>query len=295
MTFRIFQCFIDAKVLNMTTLGNRILHNIDQPFTRKLISRLIYMKYVSRGEKIESVKYHKRLGVWEFRIDGVSYLSFGPGWAYSYSHLLERLKTLSGHFYLPKSGDVVIDIGAGIGEETVILQSLVGGQGKVYAIEAHPKTFQTLQYLVEVNSLKNVVCSNVALADEPGIVSIDDSDNSFANSILSTPKAKSFQVKAETFDEFVRRNSIDQIDLVKMNVEGAEQLIIKGMKDSISAIKHMAISCHDFRHKGGESEFFKTKGVIMQFLRDHKFSVETQSTNNDMIDDYVYATNPVLK
>ena len=47
-----------------------------------------------------------------------------------------------------------------------------------------------------------------------------------------------------------------------MNVEGAEQLIVKGMEDCWGKVRHVAISCNDFRFRQGESEFFKTKHNI---------------------------------
>jgi FkbM family methyltransferase len=271
---------------------NRIIKILDTPISRGLLKQLIYIGYKRKGIKIEGVQAHNQFNAWEFRIEGVSYLSSGPGWVYEYGYLLDQLKALSGHAYLPKAGDVVFDIGAGVGEETIIFSKLVGDTGKVFSIEAHPRTFKALAYLVEVNGLSNVFPVNVAFSNEKGAVEIDDSENSLANSILPSTKDKSFKVTAVTFDEFVSANQIKSIDLVKMNVEGAEQLIIKGMINSLSIIKHLAISCHDFRYKNGESEFFKTKEIVLKFLRDYDFIISTQDTKDYMVDDYVYATNP---
>ncbi len=271
---------------------NRIIKILDTPISRGLLKQLIYIGYKRKGIKIEGVQAHNQFNAWEFRIEGVSYLSSGPGWVYEYGYLLDQLKALSGHAYLPKAGDVVFDIGAGVGEETIIFSKLVGDTGKVFSIEAHPRTFKALAYLVEVNGLSNVFPVNVAFSNAKGAVEIDDSENSLANSILPSTKDKSFKVTAVTFDEFVSANQIKSIDLVKMNVEGAEQLIIKGMINSLPIIKHLAISCHDFRYKNGESEFFKTKEIVLKFLRDYDFIISTQDTKDYMVDDYVYATNP---
>jgi FkbM family methyltransferase len=192
---------------------------------------------------------------------------------------------------MPKQGDVVFDLGAGVGEETIILSQLVGERGKVYSIEAHSKTYAALSYLVSVNQLSNVVAENLAFAEMSGFIEIEDSGNSLANTILPISKRKSFKVKAITFDEYVMKNSIASIDFVKMNIEGAEQLVIQGMSQSMPIIKHLTISCHDFRYKSGESEFFKTKDLVIQFLRDNNFYVKSQLTKVDMVDDFVYAVN----
>lgn len=258
------------------------------------MEKLIFMQYARKGKNIEKVKYHSEFGAWEFRMDGTSYLSSGPGWSYDKNYLTTLFKSLSGNRYLPVAGDTVIDIGAGVGEETIVLSSLVGENGRIYAIEAHPRTFNALQYLVKTNKLENVEASNVAIADKEGPVVIEDSVNSLANSIIQNTGVKQFTIPGESLDQYVHRQGITRIDLLKMNVEGAEQLIVKGMNVCWSMTRHVAISCHDFRFRQGESEFFKTKGLIIQTLKTRGFTVETQQSNDSMIDDYVYGKNPQL-
>jgi FkbM family methyltransferase len=276
------------------TLGNRVIKWTNNPQARGLLKSIIYWRYKQRGKKIDRVDFHDEFNAWEFRISGVTYLGSGPGWIYDGDYLQGQLKRLSGFSYMPKYGDTVLDIGAGVGEETIIFSSLVGSAGKVFAIEAHPKTFMALQYLVKSNNLTNVINSNVALSDKAGTVSIEDTDNSLGNSILQISKGNTFTIQSETFDEFVERNNIQTIDFLKMNVEGAEQLIVKGMLKSLKRIKHLAISCHDFRFLQGESEFFKTKNIIVDFLTDNNFKIATQNSSESMVDDYVYGTNPDL-
>jgi FkbM family methyltransferase len=285
----------DNKVNGLPmTLGNSIIKSINRPLTRGLLKQLIYWRYKQRGRKIDRVDYHDEFDAWEFKIDGISYLGSGPGWVYDKDYLQGQLKQLSGFAYMPKPGDTVIDIGAGVGEETIIFSSLVGATGKVYAVEAHPKTYKALQYLVKSNQLSNVISSNLALSDKAGTVSIEDSDNSLGNSIVQVSKGNTFTIPAETFDDFVERNAIQYIDFLKMNVEGAEQLIVKGMIKNLKRIKHLAISCHDFRFRQGESEFFKTKQVIIGFLTHNNFKISTQNSSVSMVDDYVYGSNPDL-
>ena len=273
------------------SIGNTLIRALNKPITRGVLEKIIFMRYAQRGKKIERVRYHSKFNAWEFRIGGISFLSTGPGWVYDKDYLKDQVRMLSGFAYTPTQGDVVVDVGAGVGEETIIYSDLVGQSGKVYAIEAHPKTYSALTYLIESNSLRNVMISNLALSDKAGDVSIQDSDNSLANSILQVAESSTVAVQSETFDEFVERNHIQTIDLLKMNVEGAEQLIIKGMSQSIELVKRVAISCHDFRYHQGESIFFKTKALVIEFLSKHDFEVSTQRSSIPMIDDYVYGTN----
>jgi FkbM family methyltransferase len=272
---------------------NRLVKFLDKPLTQRLLKLLIYVGYRRRGIKVQRIIHHPEFGAWEFVIDGTSYLCSGPGWAYNYEYLFNQLKELAGHEYLPKNGDVVFDIGAGVGEETIVLSKLVGENGRVYSFEAHPKTFRALEYLVKRNNLKNVIPCNLALSDSVGTVEIEDSENSLANSILPLEKkVGAFHVNSTTLDAFVKQEGLVNIDLVKMNVGGAEQLIINGMDQVMPLIKNLAISCHDFRYNNGESEFFKTKEIVTRFLSKHNFVVKTQNTKINMVDDYVYAVNP---
>lgn len=274
------------------TPGNRLLKWLNTPSTRFLLEKLIFLQYSRKGRNIQRVKYHQEYDAWEFRIDGTTYLSSGPGWTYDGEYLSDLFKSLSGNKYLPSPGDTVIDIGAGVGEETIVLSSLVGTKGRVYAIEAHPRTFQALRYLVTSNNLTNVETSNVAISDSEGPVAIEDTSNSLANSIIQNTGGNQFSIPGETLDNYVSRHRITRIDLLKMNVEGAEQLIVKGMNTSWDLVRHTAISCHDFRFRQGESAFFKTKDIIIDVLKSRGFDVTTQHSNDSMIDDYVYGFNP---
>jgi FkbM family methyltransferase len=261
---------------------------------RNVLIPIIYIGYRINGRVIRTVRYLKEFQLWYYKTDRYSFLSTGPGWAYSYNFLLDTLKRVSCFYYLPKEGDVVVDIGAGIGEEAIILSDLVGESGYVHSIEAHPNTFKALKYIINDNALKNVRIYNLAISDKVETVKIEDvvvqADSYLGNSILNTEQSdKYFNVEGITFDEFVKSYRIEKIDLLRTNIEGAEQLLIKGMDESIRIVQNVAISCHDFRHANGEGDFFKTKEKVVAFLTEKGFRVSTQQTPNSMINDYVYA------
>lgn len=67
--------------------------------------------------------------------------------------------------YMPKTGDIVLDVGAGVGEEVTRLSKLVGPPGIIVSIEAHPKTLSWLARLCEANALKNVRLLQLAIVD----------------------------------------------------------------------------------------------------------------------------------
>src|SRR5438128_2576347 len=66
------------------------------------------------------------------------------------------------HVYQPQPGDVIVDIGAGRGEDVFAFSKAVGESGRVIAVEPHPVTFAVLQRFCEGEGLSNVTTLNYA-------------------------------------------------------------------------------------------------------------------------------------
>ena len=260
-----------------------------------LLRGVIYVMYRLKGRAIQSVRFHREENAWEFQIAGRFYYSTGPGWSYDRDYLLSQFQHNIGYFYTPRSGDVVIDVGAGVGEEMIVLSDLVGPTGKVIAIEAHPTTFKTLARNKSMNNLNNVVLVNKAISDSPGQIYIQNVENSLANKVSGDAASDAFRVEAITFDDLVRDNGLSKIDFVKVNIEGAEQLLIKGLNESLPKVLRMAVSCHDFRFHAEGDPFFKTKAIVVDWFQTRGFPIQVRETKNSLLDDYVYATSPSLR
>ena len=88
-------------------------------------------------------------------------------------------------FYRPSEGDMVVDVGAGIGEDAVVFGKLTGSAGRVIAIEAHPGTFAALRATVGRSGLTNVTPVQRAISEEDGVLRIGDSAAHLGNSVIS--------------------------------------------------------------------------------------------------------------
>jgi FkbM family methyltransferase len=271
---------------------NRVLSFFERMKFYGILSNILYAMYRLKGKNIRKVSYLRELKVWEFQISNAFYYSTGPGWSYDFDYLLAQFQHNLGFFYQPQNGDVVIDVGAGVGEETIVLSKLVGPTGKVFAIEAHPKTFEALKINTEKNNLSNVILINQAISDSEGHIFIQNINNSLANKITSVKNIDTFKVESITFDSLVDKYKIDKIDFVKVNIEGAEQLLIKGLDKAIPKLSRIAISCHDFRYYNEGDEFFKTKEKVLSFFNQHKYLIRQRETTIALLDDYVYASWP---
>jgi FkbM family methyltransferase len=148
--------------------------------------------------------------------------------------------------YRPRAGDVVFDIGAGVGAETLLFSRLVGSSGRVVSVEAHPRTFGRLADLCTVNELANVTPLQVAASDRDGAVTISDLAHHLQNTVLEAGTT-GIEVPAQRIETIAAQLGIAHIDLLKMNIEGAERFALQGVGALLANTRHVCISCHDGR------------------------------------------------
>lgn len=173
--------------------------------------------------------------------------------------------------YSPSEGDVIVDVGAGKGEDSIPFAHSVGKTGKVIAIEAHPNTFNNLKDECKRNTDLNIIPINLAVTDSAKKVYIE-TNSVWETNTLSTNESD-VCVESDTLDNICKKLSLDKIDFLKMNVEGAEVDIIKGMTDCIKNIRTVCICCHDFRADLGEGEKYRTKDRVVEFLKQNGFEI----------------------
>jgi FkbM family methyltransferase len=197
------------------------------------------------------------------------------------------------HGYAPKPGDVVLDIGAGVGREAFVFSRLVGRGGAVYSIEAHPVIFRWLSRMVALNRLENIHCHNLAISDTFGSVAmswVDGEGRYYENKILPGGDAEA-AVTAMTIDQFCESHWLARVDLLAMNIEGAERLAVGGMSSAAGRIRNVAIACHDFLAEKGGGEEMRTKAYVRQFLLRHGFAIEERPKDGRAaIRGFVYGT-----
>jgi FkbM family methyltransferase len=148
------------------------------------------------------------------------------------SYLLEKSETV---FWcdLVKKGDVVLDIGANIGYYSLLASGRIGPEGKVYAFEPVPSTFDMLKRNITINQMENIIPVNVAVSDFFGTIAIypASSQNSGMSSIIphSDQCDEVIEVNTLRIDQYVLDQGVKRVDVVKIDVEGAEMMVLKGM------------------------------------------------------------------
>lgn len=146
----------------------------------------------------------------------------------------ERIFYLS---YLQKEM-TVFDVGANVGEMTLLFSPFVA-DGTVHAFEASKSTFIRLELVCRETERRNVVLNNLALSDKNGTIDLHIYDEALStfNSQANRPM-KNYgldiepvgieQVLAVTVDNYCESKNIELIDLLKIDVEGAEFQVMLG-------------------------------------------------------------------
>jgi len=138
--------------------------------------------------------------------------------------------------FLPEEDDTVVDIGATIGDYSVIAVKL---GAKVVAIEPSSKSFSLLLKNIKLNKFENKIipvrCATYS-KDEKLTFSIDETSG-YLYPCSKLPLRNKIKVVAKTLSTLLGELNIQKIDLIKMDTEGFEYELLKGAKNSISKFK----------------------------------------------------------
>lgn len=135
-----------------------------------------------------------------------------------------------------RPGMVVLDIGANVGQYTLIAARDVGPNGRVHAFEPNPISHRTLASNIELNSFGNVSTHALAVSDSAGEVTlyIPDNDNMGEASLqISQTGQRNTTVRSVTIDEWAQNADLGatpRIDIVKIDVQGLESAVLRGAR-----------------------------------------------------------------
>ena len=136
-----------------------------------------------------------------------------------------------------RPGMTVIDIGANVGVFTLAAARLVGSDGRVVAFEPLARNYRFVMANLALNGYENVVVEQMAVTNQDGTLEMHvfGTDNlSVSNLVTGSSDWQIGEVACCRLDTYLRQTGIQQVDLIKIDVEGAEALVLEGMKGFMS-------------------------------------------------------------
>ncbi|GAA4392727.1 FkbM family methyltransferase [Hymenobacter koreensis] len=257
---------------------------------KHLLYWLSKVGYLRNRKTLTNLRVLEKGRFFIYNLEGFHIASEAFNWYLTKDVLEQEVLNVSCRYYRPKPGDTVVDIGAGLGEECSIYSQMVGKSGHVYAIEANPTVFRALSEVTALNHATNVQLFNIAINDKRAKVAIEDAHDSYLSASLDNKASQgvTYQVEGLPFAEFCADHSLRHIDLLKVNIEGAERFMESAFQNPELTIRNVAISCHDFRFVNEGNEFFRTKALVSDFLTKAGYEICSQQTGKGYVDDWVY-------
>lgn len=145
---------------------------------------------------------------------------------------------------LATRGGTVVDAGANWGYFSLLAASSVGDRGRVIALEPDPRHFERLTRNIAINHFAQIMPLQIAAGSHDGVVTLagyaDDAENRGISRIADTKiAAHHFEVRCTTVDALT--GSCARVDVVKIDVEGAEMDALTGMRDGLAAARYASI------------------------------------------------------
>lgn len=236
--------------------------------------KALYWKNTTKS--VHNIKVHKGFQFKFFKYGDITKL------LYTKQHLIKYKKSfeydnLELFTELVKEGDIVLDVGANVGLYSLLAAEIIGSKGKVFAIEPAQFAYNALAQNIELNKYKDLVYPfNIALSNHNGFIemeipasTLDSFKDKDAFAYINLD-AKNGSIEAVKLDDFISTNQIEKIDIIKMDIEGAELLCFRGATTFFKNNKPIILfegyekNCQRFNYKLIE---------LLEFLREYNYDL----------------------
>jgi FkbM family methyltransferase len=171
-----------------------------------------------------------------------------------------------------KKGDVVFDVGANQGIYACAFAALVGPAGKVIAFEPQDYAIVALQNNARLNCFNHIYIRQVAVSDHEGSAVLDISAGAVSASIVRDfGHEEAIKVPTVTLTSVAEQLGLDRLDVIKMDIEGAELLALGGCKPLLERFKPTVV----LEASPSEEQWHKIVALLADYGYDpHIFGVD---------------------
>jgi len=176
------------------------------------------------------------------------------------------------HCYTVKANDIVIDAGANCGHLSIFFSKLVGQNGKIFAFEPDQYNIARIAKNRSLNPdlLDNIIVEALLLWNKNEFIDFNESGTVASSAVWIANDGYSVKKQAITIDSWVANNTIQKLDFIKMDIEGAEIEALEGCIETIKTLKpNFAIASYHIVN--GEPTFIK----VEQFFKNLHYPFKT--------------------
>jgi FkbM family methyltransferase len=189
-------------------------------------------------------------------------------------------------YLVMEENETFVDVGANVGSYSLLVANEYESKAvKVIAIEAHPGNYKALCRNIQCNKFENLIIPiNKVVSDHKGVVALYErshdgtrvdsemfsvcNDQLIGASNILHPGGNSLEIECDTLDNILLKY---RVDVIKMDVEGAEVLALKGATKTLEGIRKIVVEIH-----GDKSENVK------QILRNQGFKLKSINEQGQM-------------
>ncbi len=165
---------------------------------------------------------------------------------------------------LVKPGSVFFDIGAHVGFFTLLASQLVTPSGKVFAFEPMPRNVRLLERHLRLNKLQNVTVVEAAVAEKIGTTLFAAGPSYAKGSMAHATPDGAISVNTLALDDLVGKGEVPLPDFIKMDIEGAELLALKGARELLTkGHPTIFLSTHSAQLRAGCCAFLDSLGYYV--------------------------------
>ncbi len=163
----------------------------------------------------------------------------------------------------------IIDAGGYVGDTALLFSSYT--DKSIHVFEASPSNMDIIRETIRLNQLENIVPVSKALGEESGTATFSLGERNSCNSLVERPGynyPNHIEVPVITLDDYVRENNLE-VGLIKVDIEGGEQLLLKGAVETIRT-QHPILLISIYH---SANDFFEIKPMIEKMCDKYTFRI----------------------
>ena len=163
----------------------------------------------------------------------------------------------------------IIDAGGYVGDTALLFSSYT--DKSIHVFEASPSNMDIIRETIRLNHLENIVPVSKALGEKSGTATFSLGERNSCNSLVERPGynyPNHIEVPVITLDDYVRENNLE-VGLIKVDIEGGEQLLLKGAVETIRT-QHPILLISSYH---SANDFFEIKPMIEKMCDKYTFRI----------------------